>query len=159
MSDGSVYRTTNAGIQWTNVSSGAPSKTVYSMLLSGSDFYAGHAYERVWKRTASEVVVGVEETAGRPADFALLQNYPNPFNPSTTFIYELPAQSRIVLTIHDLLGREVAVLVDAIRPAGRHTADWTAAAFATGVYICRLRAEDPVAGGTATRVQKVLLLR
>jgi hypothetical protein len=103
-----------------------------------------------------------------PATSALEQNYPNPFNPTTSIGYSvgvvgLPAgqaggQSSVVsshvrLAVYDLLGREVAVLVDEVRNPGAYTAVWNAAGMASGVYFCRLRAGDFV------QVRKLLLLQ
>jgi hypothetical protein len=79
------------------------------------------------------------ETA-RPNTCALHQNYPNPFNPATTITFELTARSHASLRVYDLLGREVAVLVDGMRAAGTHREQFNASGLASGVYVARLQA-------------------
>ncbi len=91
-------------------------------------------------------VDGASQTA-LPAGIALEQNYPNPFNPSTTIGYQLPHPAPVTLTVHDLLGRQVATLVAGVKPAGYHTAIWDGstdqgAAVGSGVYLYRLQAGD-----------------
>jgi hypothetical protein len=88
-----------------------------------------------------------------PAEFALQQNYPNPFNPATTITFALPKDSRVKLTVFDLLGREVAVLVDRVKPAGVHTAEFNAAILPSGVYYYRVEA------GEFTVTKKMLLVK
>ena len=88
-----------------------------------------------------------------PNEFRLDQNYPNPFNPATEVRYELPVQSRVLLTVHDLLGREVATLVDGVIPAGRYTARWDASAAPSGIYFYRLTA------GSFIGARKMALIR
>jgi len=83
----------------------------------------------------------------------LLQNYPNPFNPSTTISFVLPEAGPVSIRIHDLLGREIALLLSRTMPAGAHSVQWDAAGAAGGLYICRLEA-----GGTA-RSRKLILMR
>jgi hypothetical protein len=90
---------------------------------------------------------------GLPGSFALMQNYPNPFNPSTTIKYELPKSSMLRLSVYDILGREVATLVNEEKSAGTHTVQWDAAGVASGVYFCRLRAGDFV------QTRRVLMLK
>ena len=91
---------------------------------------------------------------GRPR---LLGAYPNPFNPRTTIAFELPTSRRGRITVHDIAGREVAVLADGELPAGRSTLTWHAAggdhALASGVYFVRM----DVGGAASSR--KVVLLR
>jgi hypothetical protein len=88
-----------------------------------------------------------------PSDFSLMQDYPNPFNPSTTIQYAVPKLGLVSLTVYDLLGREVAVLVDGERPAGIHSVVWDASAQTSGVYFYRLQA------GTFIDTKKLILLR
>jgi flagellar hook assembly protein FlgD len=88
-------------------------------------------------------VTGVATDAGTiPDRFVLHQNSPNPFNPSTQLAYNLSAEANVSLTIYDLLGREIAQLVDRHEAAGYHTATWTPdqrSGGASGMYIARLR--------------------
>jgi hypothetical protein len=65
--------------------------------------------------------------------------YPNPFNPSTVIGYELPEAAHVQLAVYDLLGREVAVLVNEITPAGRHQAVFNGQHLSSGIYVYRLQ--------------------
>jgi hypothetical protein len=75
-----------------------------------------------------------------PRSIELSQNYPNPFNPSTTIRYALPASAHVTLSVHDILGRVVATLVNEIQTAGWKEIQWKADASANGVYFYRLTA-------------------
>lgn len=77
-----------------------------------------------------------------PDKFALFQNYPNPFNPITTISYQLSSPSRVRLVVYNLLGQEVAILVDAEREAGFHQELWHASSLASGLYLYRITATD-----------------
>jgi hypothetical protein len=102
---------------------------------------------------ARNSTTGVAAEGPVPLTFALEQNYPNPFNPATRIRFQIPEVGRIKLAVYDLLGREVAVLVDERKNAGRHEVTWDASAFPTGMYICRMIAGNSVA------VRKLLLIR
>jgi len=90
---------------------------------------------------------------GLPIEFALRQNYPNPFNPATSIPYELPVASDVRLSVCDILGREVSVVVNARNEAGVHTVTFDASALSSGVYLYRLTAGEFVA------TKKLVLLR
>lgn len=79
-----------------------------------------------------------------PTHTALMQNFPNPFNPSTVIRYMLDAERPTQLTVYDVLGREVAVLVDSVMPAGVHQVTFDATRLASGMYIYRLQAGNVV---------------
>jgi hypothetical protein len=101
----------------------------------------------------SGVPTAVEsEGSNLPEVFGLEQNYPNPFNPSTVVRYSVPAASRVKLAVYDLLGREVALLVDGETPAGIHSAEFSAAGLPSGVYIARMLA----AGFSASRTMVLM---
>ena len=82
----------------------------------------------------------VDEPAERRDAFVLHPNYPNPFTPTTTIAYDLPQQGRVRLAVYDILGREVAVLVDGVAPPGRHQVEVDARAWASGLYVYTLEA-------------------
>jgi hypothetical protein len=94
-----------------------------------------------------------QTTNNQPGHFALLQNYPNPFNPSTKIAFSLKTAGQTKLTVYDLLGREVAVLVDGVQSAGSHIVAFSGARFASGVYFYRLET-----AGTSI-VKKMMLLK
>ncbi|MFB0516281.1 MAG: DUF3160 domain-containing protein, partial [Candidatus Neomarinimicrobiota bacterium] len=83
-------------------------------------------------------VMAGDEPGDLPLGFMLAQNYPNPFNPTTTLRYELPRAAFVTLTIYDLLGREVASLVNEWQPAGEHRLMFDADRLPSGVYVARL---------------------
>jgi len=87
------------------------------------------------------IVVGIENTGGQvPSSFSLSQNFPNPFNPTTNFEFRISKSGFVSLKVFDVLGREIAVLCDEVRPAGTHVARWDASALPSGVYFYRLTA-------------------
>jgi hypothetical protein len=105
-----------------------------------------------------------------PAEFALYQNYPNPFNPTTEIRFSVPPSagrdgqgaSWVRLVVYDLLGRQVATLVDETRSAGVHSVLFDARGQASGVYICRMTATRiPFAGSEEgfTDTRKLALVR
>jgi hypothetical protein len=94
-----------------------------------------------------------EASSPVPFAFGLFQNYPNPFNPSTTIKYELPKSSMVRLSIYDILGREMSVLVNEKKDAGSYEEKFDAAGLSSGVYFYRLVA------GSFVDAKKLLLIR
>ena len=86
----------------------------------------------------------IESNTNSPLRFALEQNYPNPFNPSTTIKYELPKSSGVRLSVHDMLGQEISVLVNEMKEAGIHEVKFDASRLSSAVYFYRLQAGDLV---------------
>jgi hypothetical protein len=91
---------------------------------------------------ASLIPTGCALTDEIPGAFGLLQNSPNPFNPTTRIRIQVSGTSHVRLVVYDLLGREVAVLVDEWKAPGRYTARWDGSGTASGVYFCRMTAGD-----------------
>ena len=77
-----------------------------------------------------------------PEEFALSQNYPNPFNPTTTIEFALPEARHVRVAVFDVLGRQVALVMDSALPSGYHQIQWEARNLPTGVYFYQLIAGD-----------------
>jgi hypothetical protein len=87
-------------------------------------------------------IVAIEDVAEVPTEFALEQNYPNPFNPSTTIAYAVPHTGSVRIDVFDVLGRQVATLVDGTMAAGRYEVSVDASSWASGLYVYMLQAGD-----------------
>ncbi len=104
--------------------------------------------------TISAVVADVNDAnGGLPDAYGLAQNFPNPFNPATTISYQIPERAYVRLAVYDVMGREVASLVDGEVAAGEYSLQWDAAAMPTGVYYYRMQA------GGFSESKKLLLMR
>jgi hypothetical protein len=110
-------------------------------------------------------VTAVEsELNGLPDNFYLSQNYPNPFNPSTSIQYTVSSPLFVRLKIYDVLGNEIATLVNEIKPAGSYEVKFDASGLTSGIYLYQLRAGagDPSTGspeGQAGKTKKMILLK
>jgi hypothetical protein len=88
-----------------------------------------------------------------PTEYSLDNNYPNPFNPTTTIGYALPNPTHVTLLVFNMLGQEVATLVDEVEEAGYKTVSFDASNLPSGVYTYRITA------GTFSDVKKMLLIK
>jgi hypothetical protein len=146
-----VYFSTDTGATWNYA--GLDSITVNRLVSYGDSTYAAtNNGLYILTRTAVNVT-SVRQAGNVPMSYALFQNYPNPFNPSTTIRFQLAASSRVTLKIYDVLGREVASLVDGQMNAGVHQVTFDAAKFASGIYFYRIQA------GSFTATKKLMLLK
>lgn len=89
----------------------------------------------------------------QPFVFALFQNHPNPFNPATNIVFELAEPRLTTIKIYDILGQDVATLLNEQRPAGRYSVLFDASSLASGVYIYRLTA------GSFVSTRKLMLMK
>jgi len=84
----------------------------------------------------------VEQEEGLPTSFELMQNYPNPFNPSTVISYRLSAFSKVSLKVFDILGKEVATLVNEYQQPGNFVKTFHGTSLPSGIYFYRLQADN-----------------
>jgi len=87
-------------------------------------------------------IVDVENETGSPSDFYLSQNYPNPFNPVTNVKYSIPQSSFVSIKIYDILGNEVATLINEEKPAGEYEIKFNGDNLSSGVYFYRLETNE-----------------
>ena len=88
-----------------------------------------------------------------PTEFALYQNFPNPFNPTTNIKFDLPKESSVTVKVYNVLGEEVATLINRVMPAGKQNVEFNASKLASGMYIYRIQAGDFV------QVRKMMLMK
>ncbi len=103
--------------------------------------------------SGSGIITAVSQNVGTPKSYAISQNYPNPFNPSTMISYQLPMNSYVTLKVYDVLGREVATLINGKQSAGYYKTSFNAQRLTSGVYFYRLQA------GNYSKTMKLLLLK
>lgn len=119
---------------------------------SNNIYYCSLGNGRIYKLIGPATDVALDEEK-IPARFSLSQNYPNPFNPATTIRYSLTSSAHVNLTIHDMLGREIATLVNDERSAGSFAVQWIAGENPSGVYLARMTV------GPYNEVKKILLMK
>jgi hypothetical protein len=141
------YRdTVNCGY---STSASAYTGDVYGYPVGDLNWFPGKYAE--WKADI-RVSVGKDQS-GIPVTCELQQNYPNPFNPTTRINFSTERTGLVTIQVFDLLGRHVATLVDEVKPAGKHTVDFNASSFTSGLYIYRL------SSGNVTIAKKMLLMK
>ncbi|MCX6134415.1 MAG: lamin tail domain-containing protein [Ignavibacteriales bacterium] len=122
----------------------------YSRVPDGGPWKLANARTR---GKSNGTATAVEESKSIPSSFGLEQNYPNPFNPTTAISYQLIANSFVTLRVFDILGREVAMLVNATLSAGNRTVQWDASSQPSGVYMYRLEVNG------ASQTKKMVLTK
>jgi hypothetical protein len=127
----------------TYLSNEEPDSAVIVMQVSDqvSDTSASGSYA-VIDDISFNAVSDVEEDDVKLSDFNLAQNYPNPFNPSTSIKYAISNTQFVTLKIYDIIGNEVATLVNEYKPAGSYELNFNASKLSSGVYLYSLQAGD-----------------
>ncbi|MBX2989828.1 MAG: T9SS type A sorting domain-containing protein [Bacteroidetes bacterium] len=154
MANGGVYRSTNGGAQWDSINTGlnSQSRRIYSLFIAPSGHIFAGTTGGIY-RSAQRVSYVGEGGKSFATQYSLSQNYPNPCNPNTTIRYQLPQTAVVVLRIYDILGQEVATLVNREIQAGNYDITWNAGGMASGVYFYQIHAGDFV------QTRKLILIR
>jgi hypothetical protein len=138
-----IFKTTDGGDTWTAAT--VPTTRTLNAIYFYSErqgFAVGDSGTIFYTNNGGDIVVDVgKEPSPAPQEFLLDQNYPNPFNSTTVLSYKLKVKSFTTLTVMDLLGREVAILVNEEKPAGSYSVWWNATNFPSGVYFYGLTTE------------------
>lgn len=163
-----IFKTSNGGVTWTQ-------EEMITAPISLARCYVIENYHNDLKFLLTEAISGdtakavanrdiyggsisvptniKENTIEKYTGYELEQNFPNPFNPSTVIRYQLPLQGNVSLKIYDMLGREIAILVNEEKQSGNYEITFNGEGFASGVYYYRLTA------GSYAQTKKILLVR
>lgn len=157
----SIERKPNSSTVWSSVGSvngAGNSNTVKNYTFTDNNLATGKYNYRLkqidyngnfeYFNLSNEVNIGV------PNKFALSQNYPNPFNPTTNINYDLPFDSKVMIKIFDITGREVSEVVNQVQPAGYYSFNFNASALSSGVYFYQINAD----GGNQSFVKTLKMM-
>ena len=149
-----ILRTTNGGTTWTSQSSGT-TKILYGVSFTDANTGAAVGEWGTIIHTTNGGVTFVEEerTHEMPAGFSLSPNYPNPFNPTTSMQYTISSRQFVTLKVYDILGREVATLVNEEKTAEEYEVEFDGTGLPSGIYIYQLKASSFV------ETRKMILLK
>ncbi len=142
--------------RWTAGASG----TAVPKKLSAADFFGATATDEFYvdnfsyNPSANWIITGINQVGNTvPSVYTLSQNYPNPFNPTTKINFALPKSGLVSMKVYDILGKEVATLVNEVKNAGNYTVDFNASSLTSGVYFYKVSVNG------FSEVKKMLLLK
>jgi hypothetical protein len=154
------------GMDWLTIEESTPSDGVYDWIVE-----APYTSWNCWMKISNvndstiydisdttfeiDMLPGVDDSTDTiiPYKFTLFQNYPNPFNPSTKIKYEIPERSFVSINVYDLLGDEIATLVNEEKPAGTYEVEFDGTGLPSGIYFYKL------SGDNFSDTRKMLLLK
>jgi hypothetical protein len=154
LSNQGVYLSSDNGASWSPFKTGLTDNTINALSIRDDYLFAGSETSGVWCYPLSEInSVKPGRPEALPAVFSLEQNYPNPFNPLTVIRFHVSRRSHIRLQVYNILGEEVATLINEKKNQGDYTVTFDASALASGMYLYRLSGDDFVS------TKKMLYLR
>ncbi|MFC1547963.1 YCF48-related protein [Candidatus Neomarinimicrobiota bacterium] len=133
-----IYKTTNAGGSWSYQDPGTTESLESGFFVDADVGYIVGEGGIILKTVSGGIALGAETKDIIPSAFRLGQNYPNPFNPVTTIHYDLPQASEVSLIVYNILGQEVARLVEGDIEPGFHEIQWHGREFPSGLYLARI---------------------
>ena len=147
-----VFYSTDDGDTWLPID-GIQSVAKFLAFDNDDYLYAGTETGTVYRSNKSTITNVLEYKLRIPNAFNLFQNYPNPFNPTTTITYSIPTNSFVTLKIYNLLGSEIATLVNEEKNYGTYKVNWNAQNIPSGVYFYKMQA------GNFSETKKLILLK
>ena len=159
--NGPFYVTSDLGATWTQVSDTSLGGAAVSIIAGNENYLFAGTERGVWRIPLADAITAVNKTSPvLPAVFVLHQNYPNPFNPTTNIEFRIADLGFVTLKVYNVLGQEVATLVNGMKRPGDYTVRFNGTGLASGVYFYRLSASS-VSGTTTgyTKAVKMILLK
>jgi photosystem II stability/assembly factor-like uncharacterized protein len=139
---GDIMKTTNSGTHW------SLSYTAFNFFPQDVDYldsltaYVVSYFGKIYTTRTGGVNTLIPISSEIPNKYLFHQNYPNPFNPSTNIKFDIPRSGLVKITVYDLLGKEVAVLVNEQLKAGSYETQWNAESFPSGIYIVKMESNS-----------------
>lgn len=159
---GGIYMSSDFGDSWILINDSMPEDYTVSAFTSSGDYLlAGTEGAGIWQRPLSQIITDMkDEESSNPLYYVLYQNYPNPFNPVTKIKFTIPivetqrdASLRVTLKVYDILGREIATLVNEEKPAGTYEVEFDGTGLPSGIYFYQIKASSFV------KTKKMILLK
>lgn len=143
---GVMYNNLGDNEGWIVANEGLSDNIIYGMSGNETYLFVTASDSLFARRPLSDfgITTDVKKSDEVPTDFALEQNYPNPFNPTTTISFSLPKQSSVSLKVYDVIGKEVAEIVNAEKSAGSYEVDFNGEHLSSGIYFYTLRTDNSV---------------
>ncbi len=156
-SNGGIKRSTNNGITWVTTPTPGVTNLIHFDFFHWANTVYGYAVSSngnvIKLADTLGVLTGVNGNNNIPSAFSLSQNYPNPFNPVTSISYSIPVNTFVKITVFDVLGRTVALLVNEFKQAGSYEADFNAGKLSSGIFYYRIDADN------FSDVKKMILIK
>jgi hypothetical protein len=155
-SGGVILKSTNTGVNWfTQVSSTTANLRAINVFPADDNGIIVGAGGNILRTTnGGNIPTGILNIENEiPENYSLSQNYPNPFNPSTTIKFSVAGTGNVSLKVYDVMGKEIAVVVNQNLTPGVYTADFDASALPSGTYFYRITA------GSYTETRKLVLIK
>jgi hypothetical protein len=126
--------------------------------------YAAGSSAKAWNFADDKIIHVVKETAvvrsnREDKEFYLLRNYPNPCNPATKILYDIPVDAKVTLHIYSISGKFIRSLGQSLQKAGRHSVNFDGTYLPSGIYLCKMEAQEYNSGVIVTRVCKIILTK
>ncbi len=150
--DSRVFKSTDGGLTWSDMNFPAGVELFAQSFINAHKGWIFGVHGTIIKYDPYFTDVNDIGQEG-PYAYFLSYNYPNPFNPSTSINYSIPEYSAVIIKVFDILGNEIATIVNEEKPAGTYEVTWNAAGLPSGVYFYQLRAEDYV------QTKKMILMK
>jgi hypothetical protein len=145
--------TSNGGTNWSDQISSTSNSLRSIYFSSATTGWAVGDLGTILKTTSGGITAIVSIGNSIPEHFSLSQNYPNPFNPATRISFDIPKTLFVKLVVYDILGKEIAVLVNKELKTGTYNYDWDASEWASGIYYYKLITGD------YTDTKKMILIK
>mgnify|MGYP003349258574 FL=1 len=148
-----IFHSINSGSSWSDINSGLTDFNIFSLVFNSSGYIFAGTSEKAVFRSIQPVTSIEENFVESRTTFSLYQNYPNPFSPITVFNFHLPISSEVTLKVYNILGNEIATLVNERKEAGNYSVEWNAEKFSSGMYFYRLSVSEK------TETRKMMLMK